>query len=159
MQSLQQMFDHVLQALRAQGHASVALYAGGSSAKYVCVYRGPNGDKCAAGHLIPDELYDPRMDPDATTGEYVSSGLGGSISNVSFAWRALAQHFYGGAYDDHVDIMVQRSGFLRALQIAHDDHMPRSGDNIKLTKSMGVWEDEMSLIAHRYNLTYTPPNA
>lgn len=23
-----------------------------------CLYRGPNGTKCAIGHLIPDELYD-----------------------------------------------------------------------------------------------------
>jgi len=27
-----------------------------------CLYRGPNGTKCAVGMFIPDELYDPRMD-------------------------------------------------------------------------------------------------
>lgn len=25
-------------------------------------YRGPNGEKCAIGLLIPDELYDPKME-------------------------------------------------------------------------------------------------
>jgi len=27
-----------------------------------CLYRGPNGTKCAIGCLIPDELYDPKME-------------------------------------------------------------------------------------------------
>lgn len=27
-----------------------------------CMYRGPNGLKCAIGHLIPDELYSPEME-------------------------------------------------------------------------------------------------
>lgn len=28
-------------------------------AKHGCLYRGPRGLKCAVGHLIPDEHYDP----------------------------------------------------------------------------------------------------
>jgi hypothetical protein len=27
-----------------------------------CLYRGPNGNKCAVGFLIPDELYQPSWD-------------------------------------------------------------------------------------------------
>lgn len=27
-----------------------------------CRYRGPNGLKCAVGHLIPDEIYKPEME-------------------------------------------------------------------------------------------------
>ena len=27
-----------------------------------CLYRGPNGTKCAVGCLIPDDLYDPSME-------------------------------------------------------------------------------------------------
>jgi len=27
-----------------------------------CLYRGPDGKKCAAGLLIPDELYNPKME-------------------------------------------------------------------------------------------------
>jgi hypothetical protein len=30
--------------------------------KPTCFYRGPNGTKCAAGILIPDEIYDPGME-------------------------------------------------------------------------------------------------
>lgn len=28
----------------------------------VCVYRGPNGERCAIGMLIPDDVYDPRIE-------------------------------------------------------------------------------------------------
>lgn len=27
-----------------------------------CLYRGPNGTKCAAGALIPDEIYTPSIE-------------------------------------------------------------------------------------------------
>ena len=33
-----------------------------------CQYRGPHGAKCAAGVLIPDELYDPKMEGDSIRG-------------------------------------------------------------------------------------------
>lgn len=29
---------------------------------YMCLYRGPNGTKCAVGHLIADELYTPELE-------------------------------------------------------------------------------------------------
>ena len=32
-----------------------------------CVYRAPNGRMCAIGCLIPDEVYDPRMEGGAVT--------------------------------------------------------------------------------------------
>jgi hypothetical protein len=34
-----------------------------------CVYRGPNGKKCAVGMFIPDEKYDSRMDKGALTND------------------------------------------------------------------------------------------
>ncbi len=46
----QETFDTVVRALLQQGRASR-----NESGK--CRYRGPYGAKCAAGHLIPDELY------------------------------------------------------------------------------------------------------
>lgn len=51
----QETFDIVVTALRAQGRKSVDAHGG-------CMYRGPNGLKCAAGHLIPDSLYSPEME-------------------------------------------------------------------------------------------------
>ncbi len=52
----QETFDKVVRALRAQGRKS--LRAGGIT----CAYRGGEGGKCAAGHLIPDDKYDPAME-------------------------------------------------------------------------------------------------
>lgn len=47
----QQIFDTVVSKLLIQGQNSVD--------EVVCRYRGPEGRKCAIGHLIPDELYNP----------------------------------------------------------------------------------------------------
>jgi hypothetical protein len=46
----QQLFDTVVNHLRKQGKKSID--AGGA-----CMYRGPDGTKCAAGILITDEEY------------------------------------------------------------------------------------------------------
>lgn len=40
----------------------VIVQGGGSFDDIGCRYRGPNGRKCAAGQLIPDELYKPEME-------------------------------------------------------------------------------------------------
>ncbi len=45
----QEVFDFVVNALRKQGCKSEDSEG--------CLYRGPNGTKCAAGHLIPNEDY------------------------------------------------------------------------------------------------------
>jgi hypothetical protein len=50
----QETFDIVAEALLKQGGPSV------QNGK--CVYKSKNGTKCAAGHLIPDHLYDEKMD-------------------------------------------------------------------------------------------------
>lgn len=51
----QEIFDFVVEKLRAQGCASVNPFGR-------CLYRGPDGLKCAIGHMIPDELYRPGWD-------------------------------------------------------------------------------------------------
>jgi len=37
-----------------------------------CQYRAPNGRKCAAGAMIPDDQYDPRMEGRSVAAEEVS---------------------------------------------------------------------------------------
>jgi hypothetical protein len=51
----QQIYDKVCAHLAKQGHKAIGKRGG-------CVYRAENGDKCAAGCLIPDERYDPEME-------------------------------------------------------------------------------------------------
>ncbi len=52
----QQIFDTVVTHLRKQGKKAL------HKESNVCAYRSPDGLKCAAGVLIPDELYEPRME-------------------------------------------------------------------------------------------------
>lgn len=51
-----EMIDKVDAAMRAQGRPALSRLLG------ACSYRAENGDKCAVGHLIPDELYKPEME-------------------------------------------------------------------------------------------------
>lgn len=51
----QELFDTVCSSLIKQGKPSV-------SSDGRCLYRSPDGCKCAAGFLIPDDKYDPRME-------------------------------------------------------------------------------------------------
>lgn len=51
----QEIFDTVVTGLFEQGGPSMDKYG-------ACMYRGCNGRKCAAGWLIPDDLYDPSIE-------------------------------------------------------------------------------------------------
>ena len=57
----QEAFETVANHLLAQGRPS-------KNEKGMCVYRGPNGLKCAVGALIPDESYNPRMEDICASG-------------------------------------------------------------------------------------------
>lgn len=52
----QEAFDIAVRGVLGQGRASV------DQEGYGCLYRGPNGLKCAAGWIVPDELYQPEFD-------------------------------------------------------------------------------------------------
>ena len=52
----QDAFDKVLKAIRKQNYQRSATKVGS------CKYRGPNGLRCAAGHLIPNNLYRKSME-------------------------------------------------------------------------------------------------
>ncbi len=65
---------------------------------YGCAYRGENGERCAAGLLIPDEKYTPKME--------------GFTVYEGFVFDALP----GG-----LDVR-----FIGALQNAHDDADPKT---------------------------------
>ena len=85
----QQVFYKVVTALRLQGAKSLLNPDNGSLA---CAYRSPDGKKCAAGHIIPDELYSPEME-----------------SKNPFGIPAFAD-------------LVENLTFLNDLQYAHDNY-------------------------------------
>jgi hypothetical protein len=62
----QDLFDHVVNALRKQGVQSKSAYSESPNPR--CAYRGDNGTKCAAGHCITDEEYGPEMEGKMASG-------------------------------------------------------------------------------------------
>ena len=52
---MKETFEYVLRRINEQGKPSM-------NDEDQCMYRGPDGLKCAAGHLIPDDEYDERME-------------------------------------------------------------------------------------------------
>lgn len=122
--SSQQIFDEVVTALRKQGRPSVN-EAGG------CLYRGPDGLKCAAGHLIPDDAYSPGMEGESVWQPEV---LG-----------ALRRAGVAGDLNQH---LVSR------LQSAHDNAV---GDALNgVATWLAAFETEAASIAADHRLTYTP---
>jgi hypothetical protein len=87
----------------------------------VCLYRGPNGEKCAVGLLIPDEEYGAWMDSSI---EWHVGALLDAYERCPASLRALAGH----------------SSLLKALQWAHDkmaaedDSYPTHIDPARLRK-------------------------
>lgn len=65
----QEIFDYVARHLIAQGRAAVNPETGN------CLYRAPNGDKCAAGCLISDEVYRPSMEGKSVNSNEVANYL------------------------------------------------------------------------------------
>ena len=51
----QEIFDKIYLHLIEQGRKSI-------DSDGQCMYRSPDGDKCAIGCLIPDELYTPELE-------------------------------------------------------------------------------------------------
>ena len=94
-ETAQQVFDHVYGALKKQGRRSVR-----ADNPYFCYYRALNGDKCAAGHLIADEYYDPAFEDYDTLNPGVREAL-----------------IKSGVSKEHLEL-------VRSLQKAHDEFAP-----------------------------------
>lgn len=79
-----------------------------------CQYRGPNGMKCAAGHLIPDEMYDEGME-----GKRIHAVLG----------------WYPNLFGEPLN--QSDIDFLEALQAVHDSFIvPTSPEDSMTMKTM-----------------------
>jgi hypothetical protein len=57
--SAKQFFDHLCTVSRNGGFPS---YGEKPSGRMDCLYRGPEGRKCVAGHCIPDDKYAPELE-------------------------------------------------------------------------------------------------
>lgn len=125
----QETFDFVLTKIREQGRPSYSPEEG------TCFYRGPNGTKCAVGHLIPDEIYNvfmEGMNPWALRHEFLRAVPEGSTVEPRAGWTI----------------------FLGELQSAHDSaaKAQQVGDDF-----LEVFEKNMKHLALENELTYSSP--
>jgi hypothetical protein len=123
-QSNQEVFDTVIAHLRQQGVRAV----GTCNAGPTCAYRGQNGTKCAVGVLLPDALYDPRME-------------GFDIEMLYEDFPKVIEHF------SNVNMAL-----LRELQCVHDNYLPDEASEITAN-----FERQAQLVAAEFGLTYTAP--
>lgn len=83
-----------------------------------CKYRTSDGLKCAAGCLIPDNLYSPDMDQ-------------GKKKDLSIH-SIIRKH-------SSIDLYVaHNAGLIRSLQIAHDTNDDRWIDESRMKKSLSI---------------------
>ena len=127
----QEIFDSVLAHLRKQGDASL-------NASGKCAYRGEGGTACAVGCLIPDELYDPRIESWRVE-SILGLRTGGVDAGEVEAYREVLSRVAG-------HLGQENKTLLGTLQHAHDNQLAKSG--------LPAWEREMKRIAGNYGLVY-----
>lgn len=98
--SAQEVFDWIVSNLLAQGHRSVGIVEGDRADILTCVYRSPEGYKCAAGWVIADDEYRPEME--------------------NTAWVCLAEQ--GVVPSDH-------AALIGHAQTIHDTEIPEDWPN------------------------------
>lgn len=108
----QEVFDAAVGGVLAQGRPSI------SEDGKQCLYRGPDGAKCAAGHLIPDELYRPSFETQSI--DVIAAEALPFETSASFLMQLQAAHD-AAAGDDHQGICPFLDQFRdEALDIARD---------------------------------------
>lgn len=117
----QEIFDKVATHLLTQGKQS---RLNPEDTRGICAYRSKDGSKCAAGCLIPDDVYDPRMEGNLITTLIGGVWLGDELLNFDLP------SFFG-----------KHAGFIRSLQMTHDAFMPPD------------WFDELVATAGANNLS------
>lgn len=105
-----------------------------SSEMKQCLYRGPNGAKCAIGVLIPDSVYEPKMEKF------------GNLSGLIM----LSDKFQNWAKKD-LDKSVTEFNyeFLFKLQLAHDELAVKNLTDKEFT---GRYKEKLLDIAHMFKL-------
>lgn len=131
--TLQSAFDEVLKRIRAQAYKP-ALQTDKDTSQVFCRYRTDTGGKCAFGHLIPDNVYQPEWDYNGGTR---------AMKLLDLAEVRLL-------FNESIPIR-QLTVFASRLQAAHDSKLRTAGSH--------YWEKEMADIAAAYNLTYTEISA
>jgi hypothetical protein len=80
------VFDEAIAKITTQGAPSMRAKDG------LCLYRGENGLKCAAGHFIPDSKYEPEMEGQSIGQVNSGYNLGFSKNKMEALSRAQLVH-------------------------------------------------------------------
>lgn len=124
--SAQNLFDKVVKHLRQQKKVSAGKNGD-------CLYRGPNGTKCAIGCLIPAREYRKSFEGNTFDCLLTKSGLQFCHSKAKppVTLQKLVKQ-------GHMQLM-------RKLQSTHDGY------------KVSQWEDQFQFIAAEFELQYTKP--
>jgi hypothetical protein len=110
----QEAFSKVKAGVNAQGGPA---YNG-----YKCVYRAPDGKKCAAGQLIPDDEYTESLEGSSVVELDTENRLPPSLAGIN------------------IDL-------LRKMQMAHD-----CASELKYPEFLLLFNNNMSRVAAQFNL-------
>lgn len=95
--TLQEIFDKSVTGIKTQGRLSQGPVNPGNGKPGACYYRHPDNPtvRCAVGHLIPDELYDRKMEgrnvcSDAVLGTSMRERLGIPRSTAGMSSPAVS---------------------------------------------------------------------
>ena len=95
MRTKQEIYDIVINHLRAQGAKSLItkLDEEGNLIPDLCAYRGDGGMKCAAGILIPDDVYSEKMEGfSMPSSQALSPGMeGDTLMNPHTVWEEIVK--------------------------------------------------------------------
>ena len=108
----QEIFDKAYLAILQQGRPSIGNMQ--EDGNMQCLYRGRRGAKCAIGHLIPDDLYQPDIE---NRSPYVLL----QPQEIDDAKQAVFRLILNKIFPDAGKLDVE---FLHALQEAHDKAAP-----------------------------------
>lgn len=112
MKSRQQTFDKVVSHLRAQGRQ--ACCSSGS-----CMYRAPDGSRCAAGILIADEHYSPALEGrNSSTPEVIRALVDSGVSEGDLSLVDDLQAVHDGCTPQHWEGELARVARVHRLEYA-----------------------------------------
>ena len=108
----QDLFNTAYAGLKAQG------FKQSLGSRGHCQYRGEDGCKCAVGHLIPDERYNPSFEGNGVTYTPISSAAGvEEVGGILFLREMQVAH-------DHGELPLVMEAKLRALAEKHGLTVP-----------------------------------
>lgn len=144
----QETFDIVARALIKQGRPAFDNLRTGGACRYRFALEDGTILKCAAGHLIPDEKYDPRMEG---VGVYLEEDYECCDEEGKSKVRLLNKIIGEEGHD---------LSLVRELQTAHDDAAMFSNGGIGIlgfmepeNRFIKIFRDKMRLIAQDFSLS------